>query len=62
MTQPKNHRLQIRLTTEEHEKIQKKADMFGLEISSFIRLVALRSELSVVTSGSQGFLNKKTGK
>lgn len=44
---PKNHSIRIRLSTEDHDKIAKKAALAGLEISSFVRLVALQAQVNV---------------
>jgi hypothetical protein len=52
---PKNQRIQVRLSTEQYNNLKTKADRVGLDISSYVRLVALRTE--VVTEYSQSFLN-----
>lgn len=59
---PKNHKLQIRLTTEEHGRVFRKAAMAGLDMSNFVRLLIFNSEVSVMTKDAQPFLNKKPKK
>jgi predicted DNA binding CopG/RHH family protein len=43
----KNHEIRLKVSKEELERLQQKAKAFGVPLATFIRLVALRSEVIV---------------
>lgn len=43
----RNHELRIRFSKEELEKLKRFSDKVGLSVSSFVRLLALRSNLKI---------------
>lgn len=43
----KNHTIEIRLSQEELDKLKKKAELMGLPVSAFIRMIALKSKIEV---------------
>lgn len=44
----KNHDVRVRLSDEELQKIKRKAEELGMQVSSFLRFVALKSKVEVV--------------
>ena len=48
MKQKPNHEIRIKLSKEDHEKIKVKAEQLNLPISTFLKILGLKSNLRVV--------------
>ena len=44
---PRNRKIQIRLTEDEYKSIMKKSDTLGIELSSFLRVIALNAKVEI---------------
>jgi len=42
-----NHEIRLKLTKEQHDKIKSKADQLDMPISTFLKLLGLKSSLKV---------------
>jgi len=49
----RNHRLEIKLTKEEKEKLKRKAKDFGVSLSSLARMVCLKGVISIKAKNSR---------
>jgi len=45
----RNHEIRIKVNREEQEKIRKKAAQLGMNPSTFLRLLALKSSITIET-------------
>ena len=44
----KNHIINVPVTKDEKKKIEKKAERYGLNVSAFIRHIALRGKIKII--------------
>ena len=43
----RNHELKLKLTREEKEKLQKKAEELGLKVSTYIRMISIKADVEI---------------